>query len=155
MLSHLRAQHRSVEKGLKAIETYLGKVSQGAVLDERGRCRIQYNDVGIHVVVLPQHNMVIFKSFINFLPEPSSGKLLPLYYHLLDMSDNPDTGLAYFSIVASEELKTERDIISVETKRPIADISFEEFKANLEAVGEVANKWMNRLESEFNAPKVP
>jgi hypothetical protein len=155
MLSHLRAQHRSVEKGLKAIESYLGKVSEGAKLDERGRCRVQYHDVGIHVVVLPQHNIVIFKAFINFLPEPSSGKLLPLYYHLLDMSDEPDTGLAYFSIVASEELKTDRDIISVETKRPIADISFEEFKANLEAVGEVANKWIGRLENEFDAPKVP
>jgi hypothetical protein len=47
------------------------------------------------------------------------------------------------------------DVISVETKRPIVDISFEEFSASLEAVGEVANMWMNRLEQEFKAPRIP
>ncbi|HEC22720.1 MAG TPA: hypothetical protein ENI95_07370 [Chloroflexi bacterium] len=155
MLSHLRAQHRAIEKGIKAIDTYLGRVSKGAKLDERGRCRLQYENVGLIVLVIPDHNIVIFKTFINFLPDPASGKLLPLYYHLLDMSDEPETGLAYFAIVAAEELGAEKDIISVETKRPIADISFEEFITCVRAVGEVANRWMERLEKEFEAPRVP
>nr|MBN1229389.1 hypothetical protein [Anaerolineae bacterium] len=155
MLSHLKAQHRAVEKGVKNIEQYIGKVSEGAKLDERGRCRIQFQDVGVHVLVLADHNIVIFKTFINFLPDPESGKILPLYYHLLDMSDEPQTGMAYFAIVAAEEIGSERDAISVETKRPIADISFEEFKACLGVVGEVANLWMQRLAEEFDALPVP
>jgi hypothetical protein len=155
MLSHLRAQHRAVEKGIKSINGHLGRVSEGAKLDENGRCRIQFQNVGIHVVALPDHNIVIFKAFINFLPEPESGKILPLYYHLLDMSDEPQTGLAYFSLVAAEQIGAEKDAVSVETKRPIADISFEEFLACITAVGEVANAWMPKLAEEFQAPPVP
>lgn len=155
MLSHLKAQHRAVEKGIKDIESYLKKVSEGVTLNEQGRARLQYNNVGLHLVVMPDHNIVIFKTFINLLPDPATGKLLPLYYHLLDMNDEPQSGLAYFSIVAAEQIGMEKDVISVETKRPIADISFEEFKAAMDAVGEVANLWMERLESEFGAPRVP
>lgn len=155
MFAHLRAHNRAIERGIKSIESYLKKVSDSAALDEQGRCRLQYQDVGVHIVVLPEHNLVIFKTFINFLPDPASGKLLPLYYHLLDMSDEPSTGMAYFSIVASEELDLKSDVISVETKRPIVDISFEEFKTCLQTVGEVANLWIERLETEFDAPRIP
>jgi hypothetical protein len=155
MLSHLRAQNRAIEKGVKSISGFIGRISSDATLDEHGRCRIQYNDVGVHIVVLPDHNLVIFKTFINFLPDPSTGKVLPLYYHLLDMSDEPQTGMAYFAIVAAEALEFERDVISVETKRPIADISFDEFQGCLQIVGEVANQWIGRLEEEFGAPRVP
>jgi hypothetical protein len=156
MLSHLRAQHRSVEKGIKDIDSYLVKTTEGHVkLDDNGRARIQYGNIGIHVVVLPDHNLVIFKAFINLLPDPEGGKILPLYYHLLDMSDEPQTGMAYFAIVAAEEIDMERDVISVETKRPIVDISLEEFKMSVSAVGEVANAWMEKLEKEFDAPPVP
>lgn len=155
MLSHLRAQHRAIEKGIRAINSYLARLSSDLSLDEHGRCRLQVEDVGVHVVVQPDHNIVIFKAFINFLPAPETGKILPLYYHLLDQSDEPQTGMAYFAIVASEELGSERDAISVETKRPIADISYEEFVACVKTVGEVANLWMPRLEEEFDAPRVP
>jgi hypothetical protein len=155
MLSHLRAQHRTIEKGIKDINSYLDRASKGAHLDEAGRCRLQFENVGVHIVVRPDANMVIFKTFINFLPAPESGKILPLYYHLLDMSDEPETGLAYFAIVSSEQIGTDRDVISVEAKRPIADISFEEFVICLRIVGEVANQWMPRLEAEFDAPHVP
>ncbi len=155
MLDHLRAQNRAIEKGLKDIGTYLNKASKGAALDERGRCRLQFEQVGVHIVVLPDANMVIFKTFINYLPDPDSGKILPLYYHLLDMSDHPQTGMAYFSIVAAEELGEEHDVISVETKRPIADMSYDEFVSCLRTVGEVGNMWMGRLETEFGAPHVP
>jgi hypothetical protein len=155
MLSHLRAQNRAIERGVKAIESYIGRISSNTTLDEGGRCRIQYENVGVHIVVLPDHNLVIFKTFINFLPDPSTGKVLPLYYHLLDMSDEPQTGMAYFAIVAAEALDFERDVISVETKRPIADISFDEFTSCLQTVGEVANQWIDRLEEEFGAPRVP
>lgn len=156
MLSHLRAQHRSIEKGIKSIDSYLSKTTEGHVtLDENGRARIQYGDVGIHVVVLPDHNLVIFKAFINLLPDPESGTILPLYYHLLDMSDEPQTGMAYFAIVAAEEIGMERDVISVETKRPIVDISLDEFKMSVSAVGEVANAWIEKLAKEFDAPPVP
>lgn len=155
MLAHLRAQHRSIEKGIRDINAYLDRVSKGAKLDEAGRCRLQFENVGLHILVRPEHNMVIFKTFINFLPAPESGKILPLYYHLLDMSDEPETGMAYFAIVSSEQLGTERDVISVETKRPIADMTFEEFVSCLRIVGEVANHWMERLEKEFDAPRVP
>ena len=71
MLTHLRTQHRAIEKGIKAINEYLGRVSQGAALDDQGRCRIQFENVGLHVLVRPEHNMVIFKTFINFLPDPA------------------------------------------------------------------------------------
>ncbi|GAB4479449.1 MAG: hypothetical protein Kow00124_25150 [Anaerolineae bacterium] len=155
MLSHLRAQHRAIEKGLKALNEYLARSTKGVQLDERGRARIQYENVGVHVVALPEHNLVIFKTFINFLPDPASGKLLALYYALLDKSDEPETGLAYFSIVAAEQIGAEKDVISVETKRPLADMSFEEFKVCIETVGEVANLWMQRLAEEFDAPPVP
>ncbi len=155
MLSHLRAQHRAIEKGIKDIGNYLNRVSDGAKLDERGRCRLQFENVGVHILVRPEANMVIFKTFINYLPDPSTGKILPLYYHLLDMSDEPVTGMAHFAIVAAEQLGTEHDVISVEAKRPIADISFEEFTSCLQAVGEVANAWMERLEAEFGAPRIP
>lgn len=155
MLSHLRAQNRAVEKGVRNINSYLKKAASGVQLDERGRCRVQYNNVGVHVVVQSDHNLVIFKTFINFLPDPASGKLLPLYYHLLDMNDEPATGLAYFAIVAGEELDTDGDVISVETKRPIVDISEEEFRNCLQSVGEVANIWMQKLADEFDAPPVP
>lgn len=155
MLTHLRARHRTIERGIKAVNTYLDRISEGAKLDGKGRCRVQYENVGLHVVALPDDNMLLIKAFINFLPDPETGKILPLYYHLLDMSDAPATGLAYFAIVASEEMGAERDIISVETKRPIADISFEEFEICLKSVGEVANLWMGRLEAEFGAPPIP
>jgi hypothetical protein len=155
MLSHLKAQHRAIEKGLKNIDRYLAKVTDGVQLNEQGRARVQYQNVGVQIVVLVEHNMVIFKAFINFLPDPDSGKILPLYYHLLDMSDEPQTGMAYFSIVAAEEIGAEKDCISVETKRPIADISLGEFKGCVQAVGEVANQWMPRLAEEFDAPVVP
>jgi hypothetical protein len=155
MLSHLKAQHRAIEKGIKNISEYLDKTANGAKLDERGRARIQYENIGVHVVIIPDHNIVIFKAFINFLPDPNSGKILPLYYHLLDQSDEPQTGLAYFSIVAAEEIGAEKDCISVETKRPIADISLDEFRACVSAVGEVANAWMQKLAEQFDAPPVP
>ena len=152
MLPHLRA----VEKGVKAINSYLHKISKGqAELDEKGRCRIQYQNIGVHIHVIPGHDLVIFKAFINFLPDPSTGKVLPLYYHLLDMNDEPDTGLAYFSIVAAEELNTDNDIISVETKRPITDISFDEFNNCLQTVGEVSNRYIDSLEQTFDAPRIP
>lgn len=151
MLPHLKA----VEKGIKAIDEYLGRVSKGAKLDENGRCRLQAENVGLHVVVSPTNDIVIFKTFINFVPDPASGKILPLYYHLLDMSDNPETGLAHFAIVASEEVGAEHDMISVEVKRPISDISFEEFTACLRAVSGLANQYIVKLEEEFAAPRVP
>ena len=151
MLPHLR----SIEKGIKAINGYLNRVSKGAKLDENGRCRLQAEQVGIHVVATPGQDLLTFKAFINFLPDPATGKVLPLYYHLLDMNDEPETGLAYFAIVASEEVGGEHDVISVECTRPIADISFDEFSACLKAVGMVANQWIDRLEEEFDAPKVP
>ena len=155
MLQHLKAQNRAIEQGIKNIDKYLGKVSEGAHLDENGRCRIQFQEVGLHIVVLPDANMVIFKSFTNFLPDATSGKILPLYYHLLDMSDNPQTGMAYFAIVAAEEVGSDHDMISVETKRPIADMSFEEFEQCARIVGEVANLWMHKLAEDFDAPVVP
>ena len=155
MLQHLKAQHRTIEKGIKNINQYLDKLSKGAALDENGRCRLQFQEVGLHIAVLPDANLVIFKSFTNFLPDAASGKILPLYYHLLDMSDEPQTGMAYFAIVAAEEVGAEHDMISVETKRPIADMSFEEFEQCAGVVGEVANLFMHRLEDEFGAPVVP
>jgi hypothetical protein len=155
MLAHLRARHRTIERGIKAINTYLNKISEGAALDDKGRCRIQYENVGLHIIARPDENLLIFKAFTNFLPDPETGKILPLYYHLLDMSDEPSTGLAYFAIVASEEVGAESDMISVETKRPIADISYEEFETCLKSVGEVANLWMGRLEEEFGAVRIP
>jgi hypothetical protein len=151
MLPHLR----SIEKGIKSIDGYLNRVSKGAQLDENGRCRLQADQIGVHVVVVPDQDILTFKAFINFLPDPATGKVLPLYYHLLDMSDAPETGLAYFAIVASEEVGGEHDVISVECKRPIVDITFEEFTACLKAVGNVANQWLSRLEEEFDAPRVP
>lgn len=155
MLSHLKAQHRAIERGIKDINSYLHKVGSGATLDETGRCRIQFENVGVHVVVMPDHNIVIFKAFINFLPEPETGKILPLYYHLLDMSDEPQTGMAYFAIVRAEVIGAESDAISVETKRPIVDISLEEFTTCLKTVGEVANLWMQKLSEDFEAPIIP
>lgn len=155
MLSHLRSQNRNLERGIKNIQDYLKQFAGGVQLDERGRARVQYGNVGVHVMVLPDHNIVIFKAFINILPDPGSGKILPLYYHLLDMNDEPSTGLAYFSIVAAEQVGMERDCVSVECKRPIADISPEEFKMCVEAVGEVSNQWMPRLQEQFEAPPVP
>ncbi len=155
MLSHMRAHLRAIEKGVRDIEGYLHRINPNARFDEAGRCRLQYENVGVHVIIQPEHNIVLFKTFINFLPDPAAGKLLPLYYHLLDMSDEPQTGLAYFSIVAAEQLGTERDVISVETKRLISDTSYDEFLECLKVVGEVANQWMERLEQEFGAPRVP
>ncbi|MBN1428451.1 MAG: CesT family type III secretion system chaperone [Anaerolineae bacterium] len=151
MLPHLR----SIEKGIKNIDGYLNRVSKGSKLDENGRCRLQADQVGIHIVVAPGQDLLTFKAYINLLPDPATGKVLPLYYHLLDMSDEPETGQAYFAIVASEEVGGEHDVISVECKRPIVDISFDEFTACLQAVSSVANQWMDRLEEEFDAPKVP
>ncbi len=151
MLPHLK----SVEKGIKAVEGYLTKIEKGLKLDDNGRCRIQLGEVGVYVVVSPERDILVFKAFINTLPDPASGKVLPLYYHLLDMNDAPEIGLAYFAIVASEEVGGDHDVISVETKRPIIDISFEEFELCLNAVGEAANQWMPRLEEEFEAARVP
>lgn len=151
MLPHLK----NLEKGVKAIEDYLRRISKDAQLDENGRCRLQIGEVGIYVVVQPGLDILLFKAFINSLPDPSTGKVLPLYYHLLDMNDAPETGLAYFAIVASEEVGSQHDVISVETKRPIIDISFDEFQLCLNAVAEVASQWMVRLEEEFAAPRVP
>jgi hypothetical protein len=151
MLPHLKA----IEKGIQSIESYLKKTDAEAALDESGRCRLQIDNVGVYVVVDPDEDKVVFKSFINTLPDPATGKVLPLYYCLLDMNDAPDTGLAYFAIVASEEVGGEHDVISVESKRPIIDISFEEFKACLKTVGDVSNQWMDRLEQEFEAPRIP
>lgn len=153
MLDHLRAHHRAIERGVRQIQESLKKVADTA-LDERGHAVVHVEDVGVHVVVSPEHNLVIFKSFINFLPDPASGKVLPLYYHLLDMNDEPDTGLTYFSIVASEEMDAEQDIISVETKRPIADISHEEFEICLATVGEVGTNFTALLEEQFSAPRI-
>lgn len=154
MLDHLKAHNRAIERGIRNINKFLDQMADSS-LDENGRCRIQYRDIGLHVVVMPEHNLVIFKTFINMLPDPGSGKLLPLYYHLLDMNDEPQTGMAYFAIVASEEVGMDSDVISVETKRPIVDISLEEFKSSVETVGEVANHFMGSLEEEFHAPVVP
>lgn len=151
MLPHLKA----IEKGIQAIESYLKRIDADAKLDESGRCRLQIDSVGVYVVVAPDVDKVVFKAFINLLPDPATGKVLPLYYHLLDMNDAPDTGLAYFAIVASEEVGAEHDVISVESKRPIVDISFDEFQACLKTVGEVSNQWMERLEQEFEAPRIP
>jgi hypothetical protein len=151
MLPHLQ----NVEKGIKNINNYLDKISKGAQLDESGRCRLQLDQVGVHVVAVPGEDLLIFKAFINFLPDPATGKLLPLYYHLLDMNDNPETGIAHFAIVASEEVGSEQDMICVEVKRTIVDVSFEEFSACLKSVGEVANAWMPRLVEEFEASLIP
>jgi len=151
MLPHVKA----VEKGIKAVEDYLKKIEKNLALDETGRCRVQIGEVGVYVVVSTQRDLVLFKAFINTLPDPGTGKVLPLYYHLLDMNDAPETGLAYFAIVASEEVGGEHDVISVETKRPIVDISYEEFSLCLNAVGDVANQWMTRLEGEFEAMRLP
>jgi len=155
MLNHLRAHNRAIEKGLRDINGYLERVSKGTQLNDDGKARIQYKDVGVHVLALPGINLVIFKTFINFLPDPTGGKILALYYDLLDKNDAPDTGLAYFSIVAAEEVGAERDVISVETKRPLIDMSFEEFTNCLTIVGEVANVQMVRLAEEFGADPVP
>ncbi len=155
MLNHLRAHNRAIEKGIKNINEYLAKTTDGVQLDDGGRARIQYENIGLHVAVITDHNLVIFKAFINLLPDATSGNILPLYYHMLDMNDEPMTGMAYFSIVAAEEIGTERDVISVEAKRPVADISFEEFKSCVSAVGEVGNIWMPRLQEMFDAPPIP
>ncbi|MGF1505784.1 MAG: YbjN domain-containing protein [Chloroflexi bacterium] len=155
MLSHLRAQNRAIEKGLRSLEKYLQKIDSSMTLDERGRARIQYNQVGLHIHAIPDANLVIFKTFINFLPDPAEGTLLPLHYALLDLNDEPMTGLAYFSIVDSREIGSEHDAISVETKRPLADMSEEEFMQCVRAVGEVANIFMEKLEADFKAPRVP
>jgi hypothetical protein len=151
MLPHLKA----IEKGIKSIEGFVARIDKSARLGADGRCRLQIDDVGVYVVIAPDVDKVVFKAFINTLPDPSTGKVLPLYYHLLDMNDAPDTGLAYFAIVASEEVGGQHDVISVESKRPIVDISFEEFSACLKTVGEVAHQWMERLETEFEAPRIP
>lgn len=156
MLAHLRARNRTVEKGIKSIEDYIQNASSGGVeLDPSGRCRLQYDQIGVHIIVIPDHNLILFKAFTNFLPDPESGNILPLYYHLLDMNDEPLTGLAYFSIVAAEEMGMEQDVISVEVKRTITDISEEEFMASLQAVGEVANAFMYKLEETFKAQRIP
>lgn len=156
MLAHLRAKNRTVERGLKSIEEYIKSASSGGVeLDANGRCRLQYDQIGVHIIVIPEHNLILFKSFTNFLPDPESGTILPLYYHLLDMNDEPQTGLAYFSIVAAEEMSMEQDVISVEVKRTITDISEDEFMSSLQAVGEVANAFMKNLEDKFKAQRVP
>jgi hypothetical protein len=151
MLPHLK----NLEKGVKNIEGYLTRIDKAAQLDQTGRCRLQIGEVGIYVVVQPGQDILLFKSFINTLPDPATGKVLPLYYHLLDMNDALETGLAYFAIVASEEVGGDHDVISVETKRPIVDITFEEFELCLKAVSEVANRWMVRLEEEFAAMRIP
>jgi len=151
MLPHLKA----VEKGIKSVEDYLKKLDKTLALDEGGRCRVQMGEIGVYVVVSTQRDLILFKAFINTLPDPNTGKVLPLYYHLLDMNDAPDTGLAYFAIVASEEVGGERDVISVEVKRPIVDITYEEFTLCLNAVGDVANQWVGRLEEEFEAARMP
>jgi hypothetical protein len=156
MLKHLRAKNRSIEDGVENVEKYLKKMGvEDGALDEGGRARVQYNQVGLHIRVLPEHNLIIFKTFTNFLPDPAEGTLLPLHYHLLDLNDEPMTGLAYFSIVDSREIGQEHDAISVETKRPLADMSFEEFESSVQAVGEVANIYMGRLEEMFGAPRIP
>ncbi|MCC6904609.1 MAG: hypothetical protein IT326_02125 [Anaerolineae bacterium] len=154
MLSHLKAQNRHIENGIRTVEQTLKKLAD-ASLDEKGRCRIQYGPIGMHVVADAEHNLLVVKAFTNFLPDPNSGKVLPLYYHLLDMNDAPQTGLAYYSIVASEEIGLEQDVISVETKRPIAGVSHEEFIACLEAVGEVAQTAIAQLAEKFDAPPIP
>ena len=151
MLPHLKA----VEKGIKSVEDYLHKINRDFKLDENGRCRLQVGDVGVYVVVSTKRDLILFKAFTNTLPEPSTGKVLPLYYHLLDMNDAPETGLAYYAIVASEEVGGEHDVISVETKRPIIDITFEEFNLCLKAVGDLANQAMGHLEEEFSAMRMP
>jgi hypothetical protein len=155
MLKHLRAQNRAIERGLKDVNSYLKKISPELALDESGRVRLQFQEVGLHIRVMPEYNLILFKTFINFLPDPVNGNLLPLYYHLLDHNDSPDTGLAYFCIVDAQEIGADKDVISVEFKRPITDTSEDEFKSALGAVGEVANIYMKRLEEEFGAPLIP
>jgi hypothetical protein len=151
MLPHLK----QIEAGIQSIEGYLKRLNPDAELDEKGHFVVQMDQVRVHIVVFPNVDKVVFKAYINMLPDPATGKVLPLYYHLLDMNDSPDTGLAFFAIVASEEVGTEHDVISVEAKRQIIGISQDEFQTCLTAVGEVSNAWMERLEQEFDAPHIP
>lgn len=147
---------RATEKGLRTLEKHIRKVSNGNVqLGRDGRCVIRYERVAVYILAVPSHDLVIFKSFINFVPDPNSGMVLPLYYHLLDMNDEPETGDAYFAIVAGEEIGKEQDAISVEVKRPITDISFDEFMRCVVSVGDVSNRYMLKLANEFKAPPVP
>lgn len=147
---------KGAERGLKELNKHIKTISKGACqLGGDRKCRLAYENINIYIAAFPAADLVIFKSFINFVPEPATGKVLPLYYHLLDMNDEVETLDAYFAIVSGEEIGRETDVVSVEVKRPLTDISFLEFTRCLISVGEVSNKYIRKLATEFQAPPVP
>jgi len=146
---------KNIKKGLKELEKHISKITNGKVkLDENYRCKFHLENIAIYLLAVPQYDLLILKSYINFLPDPNSGMILPLYYHLLDMNDEHETGFAYFAIVSGQN-PTDKDMISIEAKRPITDISFEEFYRCLLSVGKVSQQYVEKLEKEFQAPRVP
>lgn len=150
------AEEKVIHKGLRELDRHILKVTRGRNrLDPDGRCRLRYERVSVHIRAIPQQDLVIFKSFINFVPDPNTGMVLPLYYHLLDKSDHPETGDAYFTIAASEEIGTERDAISLESRRPLTDMSFEEFRRCLSSVALASDRYIVKLRDEFQAPPIP
>jgi hypothetical protein len=147
---------KRIEKGLADLDKHIRMVTNGKVgLGPDGQCVLQWKSIIVYIVAVPPQDLVIFKTFINFLPDSGTGMILPLYYHLLDMNDETETGFAYFAIVSGGDNPNARDVISVEVKRPISDISFDEFMGCLASVGEVSNRYIVKLQKEFQAPPVP
>lgn len=146
---------KKVEKGLKEVNNFLKKLTGGAVgaLDAQGAAAVSYQGIRILVKSSPQSNIMIFKNYINFLPAGVSDiQMANLCQFLLRQNDDPANLNAYFAIVRQEGGP---DVISVEMRRPITDINYDEFVNGFNSVANVSAKWRSRLQQEFNASPVP
>lgn len=152
----MTTDENAVARGLQELDRAIQTISRGnAQLDPEGRCRLRYQRISVHVRAIPALDLVIFKSFINFVPHPNTGMVLPLYYHLLDQNDALETGEAYFALVPAEEAGTERDVISMEARRPLSDITLEGVRRCLASVALTSDAYIIKLRDEFQAPPVP
>jgi hypothetical protein len=118
-------------------------------------------NVDVWVRVIPDvGGTLVFESFTNMLPDPtlpgfSSGNMLALFRDLLELNGGGASGDAYFTI---KDLPTgpgsHQSAISVEIRRPIRGLDFDEFQRCLTHVAVLADENDERLAHEFNAPKI-
>ncbi|MGF1506790.1 MAG: hypothetical protein ACFB51_16910 [Anaerolineae bacterium] len=72
----------------------------------------------------------------------------------MDLSDNPETGLAYFCIMDGKEVGMAQNVIGVEVKHTISDLGYNEFSASLLAMEVVASRHAGRIADAYGAPRI-
>ena len=153
MFKHLRAQGRSIERAMKDVEKFTQRYDENANF-EGGKALLMREGIWLQICPDRENNILAIKAYTNYIPNLEAPTLRDLYYSLLDLSDNPETGLAYFCIMDGDEVGMAQDVIGVEVKRPLADMSWEEFEAGVDAVEEVAALHAPRIAKEYDLPRI-